>query len=447
MSSIENTENDLLYPEAKRFKSYNDIDVALILINMEFYSMKPNKPNEPKKSSKPKEPKEPMKNQPQAYLDNLQAHSKAAQSKVAKVKQVLPPLQLSQNFLQFQLLKTFYPLQTEQISKTTIPLDSYKSLEILNAFKTLETKNASLIINNEESIIDIIKNDSKQKIYSFVKPINQYSRSLNPTCYNNTFANIISNYNEDLLEQNMSEHIVALAILKDKMKKSVSKTYINLVNIGECITITNNSNNKIDFLITYNFTTESQLNKLYYNPVKLDSVINTTGFTEKIALNLISQIALGFDFCHSARVCILNMHPYSITLFIKNNVFNPVIGNLSKTQYVLQSSTIKTMDDITIYSPPEIIKQEPFNGFTADMWSIGILFYVMLKGIKAWENMSLSEICDIKSHQALLDKIIRDCSISINSRIILQQLLNYDPSKRGTIKNIIFDIKTALDII
>ena len=428
MSNTQKSENNTLFLDAKRQKLNDDMDIALILINMETYSKLPLKKCEPIEIL-PKFPKSPSEKQ----------------TAIEHQPQTSP---LSPNFLQFQLLKTFYPIQAEQIFKSNISFDSIKSINILNAFKVLENKNASLIVNNTEGIIDIITNDKYEKIYSFVKPFYKHGRALNPTCYNNTFCYITNNSNQDDVEKFMSTNLIALALLKETMKTSDPKTYINIVNINECFTITNNK--YIDFLITFNFSRKSQLDPLYYNQLRLDAIIKN-GLTELFALSLISQIIQGVDFCHSAQLSILNINVFNIKIFNKNNIYNAVIGDLSQLQCIPKPSdepiVISCMNIITCYSPPEVIKKKPFNGFAVDMWSIGVIFYIMLKGIKAWDNIVINNEYNIKSHQMFIDKITYDNSISINSRIILQILLDYDPAKRGNAKYIMSKINIAQGII
>jgi serine/threonine protein kinase len=187
------------------------------------------------------------------------------------------------------------------------------------------------------------------------------------------------------------------------MKIADPNTYINIVNIKECITITNK--NIIDFFITFNFSRKSQLDLLYYNQITLDIMIKD-GLLEPFALTLISQIIQGVDFCHSAQVCLLNLNVTNIKIFTKNNIYNAVISDLSQMICIpkpTENPILISYTGITnIYSPPEIIKKEKFNGFIVDMWYIGVIFYIMLKGNKAWDNIIINNEYDLKLHQTMI---------------------------------------------
>jgi serine/threonine protein kinase len=131
-------------------------------------------------------------------------------------------------------------------------------------------------------------------------------------------------------------------------------------------------------------------------------------------------------------------------------MYNAVISDLSHMLCIPKPTEnpilISYIGITNIYSPPEIIKKEKFNGFIVDMWYIGVIFYIMLKGNKAWDNIIINNEYDLKLHQTMIIWKISN-NISINSRIALQSLLEYEPEKRGNIKYIMSRIKMAQNIL
>lgn len=84
------------------------------------------------------------------------------------------------------------------------------------------------------------------------------------------------------------------------------------------------------------------------------------------------------------------------------------------------------------YIAPEILKDRGYEGFGVDIWSSGVVLYAMLYGIVPFRATHMAEL------QKMIIKAeykLQDC-ISKEARDILTGLLEKDPSKRLTTKQI-----------
>ncbi|XP_063281476.1 serine/threonine-protein kinase 17A-like [Pelobates fuscus] len=102
-------------------------------------------------------------------------------------------------------------------------------------------------------------------------------------------------------------------------------------------------------------------------------------FTEKDVIRLIHQILQGISYLHRNNVVHLDLKPQNILLTSSNP-----LGDIRIVDFGLsrQVDTIKEVREILgtpEYVAPEVLNYEPISTAT-DMWSVGVLTYVMLTG-------------------------------------------------------------------
>ncbi|CAH2302022.1 serine threonine- kinase 17A-like [Pelobates cultripes] len=102
-------------------------------------------------------------------------------------------------------------------------------------------------------------------------------------------------------------------------------------------------------------------------------------FTEKDVIRLIHQILQGISYLHRNNVVHLDLKPQNILLTCSNP-----LGDIRIVDFGLsrQVDTIKEVREILgtpEYVAPEVLNYEPISTAT-DMWSVGVLTYVMLTG-------------------------------------------------------------------
>lgn len=82
---------------------------------------------------------------------------------------------------------------------------------------------------------------------------------------------------------------------------------------------------------------------------------------------------------------------------------------------------------------PEIIQKKEYSGFNSDIWSLGIILFVMLAGIFPFNG---------GTEKDLYGKICRGGlfhmpeTIPFEARHLISSLLHFDPIKRPTIKQV-----------
>ena len=86
---------------------------------------------------------------------------------------------------------------------------------------------------------------------------------------------------------------------------------------------------------------------------------------------------------------------------------------------------LKTGCGSPCYVPPEMIKEEKYNGVLSDIWSAGIILYLMLCGKLPFYDDDIQ----ILYEKILSGKFETPDYLSDNAKDILSKLLEIDPKK------------------
>ena len=109
--------------------------------------------------------------------------------------------------------------------------------------------------------------------------------------------------------------------------------------------------------------------------------------SELEARHIFEQLVKAIDYCHGCRVAHRDLKPENIVFCV-----DPVSGveTVKVTDFGLsnQSEAEETMMDTycgsMLYSSPEVLLTEPYVGPMADIWSLGVILYVLLGSMAIW---------------------------------------------------------------
>jgi len=151
------------------------------------------------------------------------------------------------------------------------------------------------------------------------------------------------------------------------------------------------------------------------------------------------QIINGVEYMHNKNIVHRDIKPENL-LLNKNNIIKIIDFGLSN--YCNNNHLLSTLCGSPSYSSPELINGKKYNGFSADIWSIGISLYAMIYGYLPFRDKNKNN----------LFKLISECNIeypdyscvSLVAKDLLKKILIKDPSKRlnlGQIKEHPFYLK------
>ncbi|XP_033030690.1 death-associated protein kinase 2-like isoform X2 [Lacerta agilis] len=113
--------------------------------------------------------------------------------------------------------------------------------------------------------------------------------------------------------------------------------------------------------------------------------------TETEAIQFLQQILLGLTYMHSRRIAHFDLKPENIMLFQKD-VPNPLIKiiDFGLAQKLEEGVTFKSLCGTPQYIAPEVINYEAL-GTATDMWSIGVITYILLSGMSPFQGETDAE--------------------------------------------------------
>lgn len=157
-------------------------------------------------------------------------------------------------------------------------------------------------------------------------------------------------------------------------------------------------------------------------------------YSEKVAAQVIAQVAAAVYHMHSCGVCHRDIKPENVVLMsgdeepiIKLIDFGAAVV-LEEDEQVISGGRVGTW---TYWAPEQANEATPYDT-AVDMWSVGVLLYIMLSGRHPFERPGADA-------DATLDRILRADysfdthewrSVSGRARQLIKQLMEPDPDRR-----------------
>ena len=148
------------------------------------------------------------------------------------------------------------------------------------------------------------------------------------------------------------------------------------------------------------------------------------------ACKFFHQIISGLEYIHQCGVVHRDFKPENILITNNDTILKIIdfgLGNLYENKQLL-----KTACGSPCYAPPEMIKEEKYNGAESDIWSSGIILYLMLCGKLPFYH----ENNEIMYQKILSGKFEHPNFLSEKAKDILNKILEINPKKRLNFKEI-----------
>ncbi|KAK2868715.1 hypothetical protein Q7C36_000586 [Tachysurus vachellii] len=131
-----------------------------------------------------------------------------------------------------------------------------------------------------------------------------------------------------------------------------------------------------------------------------DFIASKENLTENEAIDFLKQILRGIGFMHSKQIAHFDLKPENIMLSDKNAEHPEIkIIDFGLAHRFIAGEEYKSLCGTPQYIAPEVINYEPLSVST-DMWSIGVITYILLSGISPFQGETdqetLRNIVDMK---------------------------------------------------
>jgi len=171
-----------------------------------------------------------------------------------------------------------------------------------------------------------------------------------------------------------------------------------------------------------------------------DEIIRETKFTEEKTRFYFHQLVQGVQFCHEKGVCHRDLKPENLLLDSQKNLKISDFGlsnlyegqNNDNSMISSRAALLHTACGTPNYVAPEVLEHEGYDGRRADIWSIGVILYVLAAGCLPFDEPTMPVLFD-KIKNA---KFKYPPSFSSDLKDLINIILIADPNKRASIKEI-----------
>ncbi|KAG0262673.1 NUAK SNF1-like kinase 1 [Mortierella polycephala] len=161
-----------------------------------------------------------------------------------------------------------------------------------------------------------------------------------------------------------------------------------------------------------------------------DYISNKGSLDEKEARRIFQQIVLAIHYCHESKVVHRDLKPENILLDSERNVRVADFGfgnNWHKDRH------LTTYCGSPFYAAPEMVSGTPYIGPETDVWSLGVILYVLVCGRLPFDASDLPALfAQIKrgNYQKPREGSIDVCSL-------IHRMLTVDPKRRATLTDVL----------
>ncbi|KAM7261149.1 hypothetical protein ACFE04_026624 [Oxalis oulophora] len=160
-----------------------------------------------------------------------------------------------------------------------------------------------------------------------------------------------------------------------------------------------------------------------------DYVLEKGRLPEDEARRCFQQIIVGLEYCHKNMVVHRDLKPENLLLDSKKNV---KIADFGFSNIIPEGHLMQTSCGSPNYAAPEVISGKWYSGPEVDVWSCGIILYVLLSGSLPFDDENFSRLfAKIKSGRYTVPG-----HVSFYAKDLIQRILVVDPLRRVTIADI-----------
>jgi serine/threonine protein kinase len=159
-----------------------------------------------------------------------------------------------------------------------------------------------------------------------------------------------------------------------------------------------------------------------------DKIVHQTRLKEDEARKYFQQLIDAVDYCHSRNVYHRDLKPENLLVDANGNLKISDFGLSALPQQCRADGLLHTTCGTPNYVAPEVIDDKGYHGATADLWSCGVILYVLMAGYLPFDEPNLMTLYK-KIHRA---EFTCPSWFSPGARRLIMKILNPNPKTRIT---------------
>lgn len=141
------------------------------------------------------------------------------------------------------------------------------------------------------------------------------------------------------------------------------------------------------------------------------------------------QIASALLYCHTNGIAHRDIKPANILVGVNDRM---KLGDFGLSTIIKEGQKCNKYAGSYLFMAPEVLDMKDFDPYEADVWALGITFYMMATGVPPWYSSS----------REVLRKMAKTADLRFPSYIdrnfanLIRSMLTHDPIHRATMKNV-----------
>jgi len=162
-----------------------------------------------------------------------------------------------------------------------------------------------------------------------------------------------------------------------------------------------------------------------------DKIVELGQYSEKEAATLVMKMVSAIDYLHDINIVHRDLKPENLLLKDAANISEVKLADFGLSKIVGTKVMMQTACGTPGYVAPEVLNATGYDK-EVDMWSIGVITYILLCGFPPFYNDSLPELFEqiMKADYDFPDDYWKD--VSEEAKDFIRRLLVVEPSKRMT---------------
>jgi len=163
-----------------------------------------------------------------------------------------------------------------------------------------------------------------------------------------------------------------------------------------------------------------------------DYVMRCGKLDEDEARFMFRQILSGVQYCHAHMIAHRDLKPENLLLDANGNI---KISDFGLSNVIKPGSLFSTWCGSPIYTPPEVVLHRQYNGISMDIWSLGVILYVLVTGGMPWrlESNVVKNMDDLIAGNYDIPDYL---GVSEECRGLIGMMLIADSTKRASLEAI-----------
>lgn len=217
-------------------------------------------------------------------------------------------------------------------------------------------------------------------------------------------------------------------VLKHKLVEQIKREIatMKLVKHPNVVRLHEVMGSKTKIFIVLEFVTGGEL---------FDKIVNNGRMTEDEARRYFHQLINAVDFCHSRGVYHRDLKPENLLLDTYGNLKVSDFGLSALSQQVRGDGLLHTTCGTPNYVAPEVLNDGGYDGATADLWSCGVILFILLAGYLPFDDSNLMRLY-VKISNA---EFSCPSWFSSGATRLIKRILDPNPLTRITISEILVD--------